>query len=233
MLDTIKDFIPPIHKEGYVFILLFALATLILFAVSDKLGIIGLILTVWCVYFFRDPIRVVPDDSNLVISPADGLITSITNVPAPKEVAADMDDEEFTRVSIFLNVFDVHVNRSPVTGKISRIKYHPGKFLNATLDKASEDNERNTMLIEHESGKKFVVVQIAGLIARRIVCDAESDQDIKAGERYGIIRFGSRVDVYMPKSIKPGVIVGQRAIGGETVIADIKGSKAAPKGKKI
>jgi phosphatidylserine decarboxylase len=231
MFETIRKSIPPIHKDGYVFFAIFLAATLVLSWLWDPLGWVGLILSAWCLYFFRDPNRYVPQKDGLIISPADGIVSSIVKTKAPAEL--DLDDEEMTRVSIFLNVFNVHVQRAPIAGKIEKIDYHPGKFLNASLDKASDDNERNSLVIETNEGKKIVVVQIAGLIARRIVCDAKEGQQLEAGERYGIIRFGSRVDVYLPKGVSPLVAVGQTAVGGETIIANLDGKTKARDVKKI
>ncbi|MFI4984260.1 MAG: phosphatidylserine decarboxylase [Rickettsiales bacterium] len=211
------------HKEGYLFIGIFLFVTLLLFFFSKPLGVIGVILTIWCVCFFRDPERVTPVNDLLVVSPADGTVVSISQNTAPTEL--ELGDEKFTKVSIFLSVFDVHVNRIPIAGKVTALHYHPGKFFNASLDKASEFNERQSILVEHTSGAHVPVVQIAGLIARRIVCNLEENQVVTAGERFGIIRFGSRVDIYLPKGIEPKVLIGQYMIGGETVIAELKNEK--------
>lgn len=213
------EFLPSIHKEGYLFITIFFAVTVLLFFFSKTLGVIGIILSIWCVCFFRDPERVTPTDDSLVVSPADGTVVSISESQAPAEL--ELGEEKFTKVSIFLSVFDIHVNRIPITGKIKLLHYHPGKFFNASLDKASEFNERQTVLIEHASGTQIPVVQIAGLIARRIVCNLDESQVVKAGERFGIIRFGSRVDIYLPKGIEPKVLMGQYMIGGETIIAEL------------
>ncbi|MBA8667695.1 phosphatidylserine decarboxylase [Holosporaceae bacterium 'Namur'] len=221
MIESIKDFIPGIHKEGYVFILIFIIITLVLFLISQKLGWIGVLLTIWCIFFFRDPERVTPIEKDFVISPADGLVQRITTAKLPPELEGG--DEEYTRVSIFLNVFDVHVNRIPIEGEVKILHYHPGKFFNASLDKASEHNERQSILIETLENKLVGVVQIAGLIARRIVCNLKDHEQVKTGERFGIIRFGSRVDVYLPKGIEPQVIEGQRVVGGESIIANLEG----------
>ena len=221
MIESIKDFIPSIHKEGYVFILIFIIITLVLFLISQKLGWIGVLLTIWCVFFFRDPERVTPIEKDFVVSPADGLVQRITTAKLPPELEGG--DEEYTRVSIFLNVFDVHVNRIPIEGEVKILHYHPGKFFNASLDKASEHNERQSILIETPENKLVGVVQIAGLIARRIVCNLKDHEQVKTGERFGIIRFGSRVDVYLPKGIEPQVIEGQRVVGGESIIANLEG----------
>ncbi|MDJ1406936.1 MAG: phosphatidylserine decarboxylase [Candidatus Midichloria sp.] len=222
MFESFKDWVPTIHKEGYVFVLCFALATFVLFAISNTFGWIGVILTIWCIYFFRDPERITPVAKCLVISPADGLIQRITRAAPPKEL--DMVEKEMTRISIFLNVFDVHVNRIAVDGVIEKAHYHLGKFLNASLDKASEDNERQSLLIKTPDNQNVALVQIAGLIARRIVCNAKENEQVFAGKRFGIIRFGSRVDVYIPDTAKILVAEGQTAIGGETIMARLSGA---------
>lgn len=208
----------PLHREGWVFVAIFLACALILGLVSDTLGWIGIILTGWCVYFFRDPERVTPVRSGLVISPADGIIQAVTLANPPQEL--DLKGEDWTRISIFLSVFDVHVNRIPCDGKIIKSVYRTGKFINASLDKASEYNERQALAMVDPDGHEIAFVQIAGLIARRILCDVQEGQQVRAGERFGMIRFGSRVDIYLPKNITPLVIEGQRVIGGETVIAD-------------
>ncbi len=214
--------IPPIRvrPEGTVFIVIFAVATLVFFAIAQPLGWIGLILTVWCVWFFRDPDRVTPVESGLVISPADGVVLPIVEVAPPCELG--MDEQPRKRVSIFMNVFDCHVNRSPVRGTVAGFAYRPGKFFNASLDKASEENERRAMRLRMEDGTEIAVVQIAGLVARRIVCWAYEGQTLDAGERYGMIRFGSRVDIYLPQDTRILVAPGQRSVAGETVIAELK-----------
>ncbi|RZI46347.1 phosphatidylserine decarboxylase [Rickettsiales endosymbiont of Peranema trichophorum] len=229
MIEPVAAILPSIHREGYVFIMSFILATLVCFAFSKTIGWIGIILTLWCVYFFRDPDRVTPIDKSLIISPADGLVQAIQKAPPPPEL--NMEAKELTRVSIFLNVFDVHVNRVPISGVVKNLSYHPGKFLNASLDKASKDNERQSILIETDDRQEIVVVQIAGLIARRIVCNLNDKQKVKAGARFGIIRFGSRVDVYLPAGIEPMVLEGQRVIGGETVLANLIGEQKKRHGK--
>jgi phosphatidylserine decarboxylase len=218
-MDLIKNFIPPIHKEGFIFIILFLLVTIVISYFSNFLGVIALVASVWCVFFFRDPIRVVPIGDNLIISPADGVVQKIEEVDTP--VNLDMKEKKAIRVSIFLNVFNVHVNRVPATGKITKLYYHPGKFFNASLDKASIHNERQEALLTMENGKQVAFAQIAGLIARRIVCELKEDQEVKAGETFGIIRFGSRMDVYLPKGVNPLVAVGQTMIAGESIIADL------------
>ncbi|MBS4082332.1 MAG: phosphatidylserine decarboxylase [Rhizobiales bacterium] len=225
IIESVRKQMAPVHPEGYLFIGVFALASLVLFIVWKPLGWIGVVLTLWCVYFFRDPVRVTPVRDGLVIAPADGKISSVSLAVPPIELG--LGSESLPRVSIFMSVFDVHVNRSPVSGEIERIVYRPGKFLNADLDKASEDNERNGLVVRTPSGR-YGVVQIAGLVARRIVCFVKEGQLVSAGERIGLIRFGSRVDVYLPAGTKPLVSVGQYALGGETVIADLAATAAGP-----
>jgi phosphatidylserine decarboxylase len=222
---VIKTILTPIHKEGYVFAFLFGIATLILWHLSSFLGWIGVILTLWCLYFFRDPLRVTPVRESLVISPADGLVQKITRLIPPPEL--NLGTEEHTRISIFMNVFNVHVNRIPIEGTIKHIHYHPGKFLNASLDKASEHNERQCFVVETPQHLHVGFVQIAGLIARRIRCDVQTGQTVATGQRFGLIRFGSRVDVYLPTHISPLVIEGQTAIAGETVLADLSSKETA------
>lgn len=215
-----SDFSKIIHKEGYIFIISFAVVTFLLGSFSSTFGWIGLFLTIWCAFFFRNPDRFTPTNDGLVISPADGIVQSIVETTPPPEL--NMGPDMMVRVSIFLNVFNVHVNRIPASGKILSLHYNPGKFLNASLDKASIYNERQSVLMETTDGKQIAFVQIAGLIARRIVCDLEEGGAVKAGERFGIIRFGSRMDVYLP--IKTAILVteGQTAIGGETIIANFE-----------
>jgi len=216
VLDSIRSMLVPIRREGFGFIAVFGFLTLFVGWFWAPIFWIGLILTAWCVYFFRDPARVTPLDPNLVISPADGRISAVTVGMAPREL--DLGDQTRRRVSVFMSVFDCHVNRAPLAGHIARIVYRPGKFLNADLDKASEENERNGFVIETAYGP-IGVVQIAGLVARRIVCFAKADTDVAVGERIGLIRFGSRVDVYLPLSAHVVVSEGQTAIAGETVLA--------------
>jgi phosphatidylserine decarboxylase len=220
IVASIRSQFVPIHREGYPFIGLFALASLFLFWLWTPLGWIGTALTVWCVMFFRDPIRVTPVREGLVVSPADGRVSQIVNAVPPRELG--LSDQPMPRVSIFMSVFDCHVNRSPVTGRIERIVYKAGTFINADLDKASEDNERNSFIIA-AGATRIGVVQIAGLLARRIVCFTREGASVGAGERIGMIRFGSRVDVYLPEGTRPLVAEGQTAIAGETMIADLRG----------
>ena len=219
LLDTITKFFVPVHKDGYKFVAAFAGVALLLFWVSDVLGGIGAVMTLYCAYFFRDPERFPPSGKGLVIAPADGRISAIEEIAPPKEL--DLDGEKRMRISIFLSVFDVHINRSPVAGKITRMVYVPGKFLNAELDKASEENERQCLTLETSGGTRIGCIQIAGLIARRIVTFVQEGATLEAGERFGLIRFGSRTDIYLPPGAKPAVRVGQTAIGGETVLSCI------------
>ncbi len=224
ILSSIRRQIVPVHREGYLFIAGFAVATLILDWLWSPLGWIGGILTAWCIYFFRDPTRVTPMREGLVISPADGVISSIGFFVAPPELG--LGDRPLQRVSVFMSVFDCHVNRAPVSGRIAKITYRAGTFVNADLDKASEDNERSCFLLETSSGR-IGVVQIAGLIARRIVCFVRENETIGVGDRFGLIRFGSRVDVYLPDGVRVLVGQGSKAIAGETVLADIRASEPA------
>lgn len=230
LLETIKSIFVPIHPAGYPFIAIFAVVALVLALVASFLGWIGLILTVWCIYFFRNPNRVTPIREGLIVSPADGVVQSISKVVPPKEL--NLGEGERTRVSIFMNVFDVHVNRIPITGSISKIHYKAGKFLNASLDKASEENEQNMIKITTPENVEIGMVQIAGLVARRILCYLKEEEPVKTGEQFGIIRFGSRVDVYIPPEISTLVMVGQKAVGGETVLADMTGSESSRVGTK-
>tara|TARA_B100000945_G_scaffold311823_1_gene305555 strand:+ start:98 stop:745 length:648 start_codon:yes stop_codon:yes gene_type:complete len=207
---------PKIHNEGYKFLVIFGLATLILNFLNGFLGFVGLVLTIWVYYFFRDPERISLEDDNYLTSPADGEVLMVHEIDGPKEL--NLENKKFTKISIFMNVFDCHVNRSPCEGKISEILYKPGKFLNASLDKASEDNERNYYKIINNNNEDIIVVQIAGLIARRIVCEVDKDKQLTQGERLGMIRFGSRADIYF-ENYKPLVKVGQKTIAGETLLA--------------
>jgi phosphatidylserine decarboxylase len=209
----------PIHPEGYPFVGGFAFASIVLLWLWPPLGWLATLLTVWCAYFFRDPPRVTPVSDGIVVSPADGRVSQIVNAIPPKEL--ELGERPLPRVSIFMSVFDCHINRSPVTGRIERIVYRPGKFLSADLDKASEDNERNAFVIAMPNGRRIAAVQIAGLVARRIVPFAREREAVAAGQRIGMIRFGSRVDVYLPEGTRPLAAEGQTAIAGETVIADL------------
>lgn len=212
-----------IHRDGWKFVAIFAAFSVLLGYVFLPLCSLGIILTAWCLYFFRNPERVTPTRANLVVSPADGIVTSIGSFPPPPEL--NLGPELFTRISIFLNVFNVHVNRIPIGGRILQSIYNPGKFFNATLDKASEHNERQTLLVETDQQQKVIFVQIAGLIARRICCDVRANDYVLTGARFGLIRFGSRVDVYLPHGSASQVTVGQIMIGGETVLADLNSSE--------
>ena len=213
MIDKV---FPKIHSEGYKFLAIAIFITIFLNFFSTFLGLIGLVLSVWVYYFFRDPERISINDDSYLTSPADGEVLMVHEVDGPKEL--NLESKKFTKISIFMNVFDCHVNRTPCQGKISEIIYKPGKFLNASLDKASEDNERNYYKIANNLGEDIIVVQIAGLIARRIVCESSKDQQLEQGERIGMIRFGSRADVYF-ENYKPLVKVGQKTIAGETLLA--------------
>ena len=224
IVNSIRRNLAPIHREGYLFVAGFFAATLILWWIWSPLGWIGLIATLWCAYFFRDPARVTPVGADLVIAPADGTVSFAGYAAPPPELGLGMGPLQ--RVSIFMSVFDCHVNRTPVEGRVERIVYHPGLFLNADLDKASEDNERNSIVIDAPLGR-FGVVQIAGLIARRIICFTREGAHVSAGERIGLIRFGSRVDVYLPANVQIVVGVDSRAVAGETVIAQAATSAGA------
>lgn len=214
--DSVKSVMVPIHKEGWPFIGAFAAATLVLGWAWGPLFFVGLVLTAWCTYFFRDPERTTPISDDIVVSPADGVISAVGPAVPPQELG--LGDSEMTRISVFMNVFSVHVNRAPVRGEISQIAYKAGQFLSADLDKASEDNERNGLIIESPHGK-VATVQVAGLVARRILCWASKGDNIVTGERFGLIRFGSRVDVYLPEKAVLQVAIGQNAIAGETILA--------------
>ena len=213
MLDKV---FPKIHQEGYKFLVIAVLVTIFFYFISNFLGLISLVLTIWVYYFFRDPERISINDENYLVSPADGLILDVSEKNGPKELG--LENRNFKKISIFMNIFDCHVNRSPCAGKVLDIFYKPGKFLNASLDKASEDNERNYYKIKNNQGEEVVVVQIAGLIARRIVCETSKDQQLQQGSRIGMIRFGSRVDIYF-ENYNPLVKVNQKTIAGETLIA--------------
>ena len=225
MLDSVKRQLTPVHPEGYMFIAAFAIVAVALAWLWQPLGCLGAILTCWCIYFFRDPRRTTPLDPALVVSPADGIVSSVGFFAPPAELG--LGPEKMQRVSVFMSVFDCHVNRMPVAGRIGKIAYRPGLFVNADLDKASDDNERNGLVIETPRGR-FGVVQIAGLVARRIVCFNKQGDALAAGERFGLIRFGSRVDVYCPHGARPLAAVGSKAVAGETVLADY-GSEAGPR----
>lgn len=212
-------FLKPMHPEGYRFLPVFAAVTVVLFLVWQPLGWLGVGLTVWCYYFFRDPRRAVPQADGLVVSPADGIVSLIEPAVPPAELG--MDPVPLTRVSVFMSVFNCHVNRAPTTGRVTAVAYRPGKFLNASLDKASADNERNGLCMELPDGRRLAVVQIAGLVARRILCWTKQGDTLRTGQRFGLIRFGSRLDVYLPPGVPCLVAIGQTMVAGETVIAEL------------
>jgi phosphatidylserine decarboxylase len=220
-----------IHKEGYLFAFIFLGLALLLWYLHPILGKVGLLLTAWCLYFFRNPNRVVPLKKGLIISPADGVVQMIQKVKPPKEMG--LGSTPLTRISVFMNVFNVHINRIPIGGTIRKIHYHKGKFFNAELDKASEHNERQLFCVETKEGYKIGFIQIAGLIARRIRCDIAEEQIVKTGQRFGLIRFGSRVDVFLPDHVSPLVIVGQKTVAGETILGDLYSKETAREGEII
>lgn len=230
LLDTITDTMAPVHRDGHKFVAIGLVITAVLFLVWPPLAWIMALITCWIIYFFRDPDRVTPLREGLILSPADGRVSLIETVSPPE--ALGIGPEERVRVSVFLSVFDVHIQRAPLAGRIIKSLYNPGAFLNAALDKASEENERRTIVIETAQGLKIAVVQIAGLVARRIVTFATEGESIGAGERFGLIRFGSRVDTYLPVGAVPLVSVGQRAIGGETVFADLTSKEPEREARK-
>ncbi len=218
-MNLMSTFIKPMHREGRRFVGIFTVVTVALFWLWPPLGWLGVLLTIWCYYFFRDAKRAVPQDPMLILSPADGVVSLIERAAPPAELG--LGAEPRLRVSVFMSVFNCHVNRAPIAGKITAIAYRPGKFVSASLDKASTDNERNGLAIEMADGRTLAVVQIAGLVARRIVCFAKVGQGVRAGERFGLIRFGSRLDVYLPDGVAPLACLGQTMIAGESVIASL------------
>ena len=228
-MTMLGTFIKPMHPEGRRFVAIFGAITVVFFLIWQPLGWIGVGLTVWCYYFFRDPQRTTPTRDGLIISPADGIVSLIEKAVPPAELG--MADTALTRVSVFMNVFNCHVNRAPIGGRVAAVAYRPGKFFNASLDKASADNERNSLCIEMADGRQIAVVQIAGLVARRIVCFVSKDTALRTGERFGLIRFGSRLDVYLPEGVAPLVAVGQGMIAGETVLADLASTEPARAGR--
>lgn len=230
-MNMLKIVAVPMHREGRKFVAIFAAITLCLTLIWGPLFWIGLGATVWCYYFFRDPVRVIPQEEGLVISPADGVVSLIEDVIPPAELG--LGDQPLQRVSVFMNVFNCHVNRAPIAGKVTEIAYHHGKFLNASLDKASEHNERNGLAIETPDGTRIGVVQIAGLVARRIVCFVKEGESLGLGHRFGLIRFGSRLDIYLPKGVSPLVTVGQTSVAGETILANLKAPQAARRGVSV
>ena len=227
-MNMLKIVAVPMHPEGRKFVLIFAVIAIALSFIWMPLFWLGVGATIWCYYFFCDPVRVIPQQEGLVLSPADGIVSLIETVVPTTDLA--LGDEAVTRVSVFMNVFNCHVNRSPIAGKVTNIVYRHGKFLNASLDKASEHNERNSITIEAEGGARIGVVQIAGLVARRIVCFVREGSSIDLGHRFGLIRFGSRLDVYLPKGVSPLVAVGQTAVAGETILADLRAPNAKRSG---
>jgi phosphatidylserine decarboxylase len=231
LMNMMKIVAVPTHREGWRFIAIFAAITAVLTWLWAPLFWPGLGLTVWCYYFFRDPERSVPDREDLIISPADGVVSLIVKMVPADELG--LGNAERVRVSVFMNVFNCHVNRAPIGGTVKKVIYHSGKFLNASLDKASEHNERNAITIEYAKGKQIGVVQIAGLVARRILCFAKADQTLQTGERFGLIRFGSRLDIYLPEGVNPLVTLGQSTTAGETVLADLRSDEAARQARMI
>lgn len=230
-LSCRRFILPPIHQEGWRFVCIFAAVTVLMWMLFKPLGVICLAATIWCYFFFRDPLRVIPEGDSYVLAPADGIVSAIRDVVPPKEL--EIGTEPMTRISIFMSVFNVHVNRAPMAGKITKMFYRPGAFVNVSLDKESENNERQELAMETVTGHKIAFVQIAGLVARRILTFVKEGDQLKAGERFGLIRFGSRLDVYLPKGIAPMVVEGQTMIAGETVLADMKASGEARKGSMI
>jgi phosphatidylserine decarboxylase len=231
VVESIFSVLAPVHREGYLFILIFGGISLILFAFAGRgAGWLGVAATVWCAYFFRDPARVTPLRDGLVPAPADGRIMAIEEVEPAAEL--DLGSGKCTRISIFMNLFDCHVNRIPVPGKVVNVAYRPGKFINAELDKASEENEANAVVVETAEGQRVGVVQIAGLVARRIVCFVKEGETLQAGDRFGLIRFGSRLDVYLPAGRQALACIGQRAIAGETVLDALKGDEPSRESRK-
>ena len=218
-VSMMSTFVKPMHPEGRKFVAIFGAITVALFLLWEPLGWIGVGLTVWVYYFFRDPERVVPDEAGVMVSPADGIVSLLEPAVPPSELG--LGDAPITRVSVFMSVFNCHVNRIPAAGRITTVAYHHGKFLNASLDKASEQNERNGLTVELPDGRQYGVVQIAGLVARRIMCWSEKNTQMQRGERFGLIRFGSRLDIYLPSGAEPSVKIGQTMIAGETIIAKL------------
>ena len=229
-MNMLNTFIKPMHREGIKFILIFSVISLISFFIYIPLGWVGIGLTIWCYYFFRDPKRTIPVRDGLLVSPADGVISLIEKTMPPPEL--DIEKEELTRISVFMNVFNCHVNRSPIAGKVMEINYRPGKFFNASLDKASVDNEHNSLVLQIPDDRQIVVVQSAALVARRIVSFVKPKQTLRIGQRFGLIRFGSRVDIYLPTRVQPLVCIGQIMVSGETVIADLTSKELARDGRK-
>lgn len=230
-MNMLKIVAVPMHREGRKFVAIFAAITVCLALIWEPLFWIGCGATVWCYYFFRDPIRIIPQQEGLILSPADGVVSLVEDVTPPLELA--LGDEPLQRISVFMNVFNCHVNRAPIAGKVTEVAYHHGKFLNASLDKASEHNERNGLSIEAPDGTRIGVVQIAGLVARRILCFVKPGDTLGVGHRFGLIRFGSRLDIYLPKGVASLVAVGQTAVAGETILADLKATQTNRKGAPV
>jgi len=230
-MNMLKIVAVPMHREGRKFVAIFAAITICLALIWEPLFWIGCGATVWCYYFFRDPIRIIPQQEGLILSPADGVVSLVEDVTPPQELA--LGDEPLQRISVFMNVFNCHVNRAPIAGKVTEVAYHHGKFLNASLDKASEHNERNGLSIEAPDGTRIGVVQIAGLVARRILCFVKPGDTLGVGHRFGLIRFGSRLDIYLPKGVASMVAVGQTAVAGETILADLKATQTNRKGAPV
>lgn len=230
-VSMLSTFVKPMHPEGRKFVAIAAAIALVLFFIWEPLGWIGVGLTIWVYYFFRDPKRVTPTRPGLFISPADGVVSMIEPSVPPAEL--ELGSDPMTRISVFMSVFNCHVNRIPHEGVITKVAYRPGKFLNASLDKASEDNERNGIAVEMPDGRRYGTVQIAGLVARRIMCWAKEGQGMATGERFGLIRFGSRLDIYLPEGVAPLVAVGQTAVAGETVLADTTSDEPARVGRPL
>ncbi len=227
-VSMLSTFIKPMHREGRKFVAIAAAIALVLFVIWEPLGWVGVALTIWVYYFFRDPVRVTPTRAGLIVSPADGVVSLLEPAVPPAEL--NIGSDPMTRISVFMNVFNCHVNRAPIGGRITAVAYRPGKFFNASLDKASVDNERNGLAIEMADGRLLGVVQIAGLVARRILCEVQPGQVLQTGDRFGLIRFGSRLDVYLPQGVAPQVVIGQTMIAGETVLADLASTEPARAG---
>lgn len=227
-VSMLSTFIKPMHREGRKFVAIAAAIALVLFVIWEPLGWVGVALTIWVYYFFRDPVRVTPTRAGLIVSPADGVVSLLEPAVPPAEL--NIGSDPMTRISVFMNVFNCHVNRAPIGGRITAVAYRPGKFFNASLDKASVDNERNGLAIEMADGRLLGVVQIAGLVARRILCEVQPGQVLQTGDRFGLIRFGSRLDVYLPQGVAPQVVIGQTMIAGETVLADLDSTEPARAG---
>ena len=231
MSNPLKIIAVPMHREGRKFVAAFAVVAVLLGWLWAPLFWVGAGVTVWCYYFFRDPVRSIPRVDGAVLSPADGVVSMITRMVPPDEL--DLDREECIRISVFMDVFNCHVNRMPIPGRVTKISYHHGKFLNASLDKASEHNERNALTIRSESGAQIGVVQIAGLVARRIVCFVHEGDTLQGGERFGLIRFGSRLDIYLPPGVNPQVTLGQTTVAGETILADLRNPEVTWTGRRV